>query len=240
MDGSQKDAHLEAPGLTTVGVPPAGEIFEALAAEGIDKPHLDILEAIAQAGAEVLGAHAAGLYVIYPGREELVFESVGGMDSATFERYRGGELADISALVAASGQPMAVSSSPDDQPDSADAVSAESADRLSSVLGVPMIGGSDVIGVLVFYDKRGPVPFSPGDIRVATAFASVASLVLAQSLHREAVRERSDSDGSQSKVAKIARLLRELVHRDDRELQLGIDLLTAAGLFHGVRPETNC
>lgn len=205
--------------------------FELLSANP-KKDRREVLEEIARAGVDVLRAEAAGVYVIDFETEELVFEAVIGGGGPTLQSYRMPLGQGIPGLVAATGQAYIVANAETDGRVAKPVVEVTGY-RPRSVLCVPMFFESRVIGVLGFYDKQAEDGFAQGDISVASAFASIASQVLGQSLLRDNAARSAEGVAPLAQAARLVELVSQLAFSGEAEMRLCTQILGAFSEYVG-------
>ncbi|MBA2641534.1 MAG: GAF domain-containing protein [Actinobacteria bacterium] len=164
----------------------AKDVREALTAAaaagtlGSPVTHSQLLRMIIETAADVIDAESAVLLLLDEEGDELVFDVTFGVED---EEVRGVRLPighGIAGLVAASGQPIAVSDAAGDS-----RVAREIAESLpyvpQSILCVPLFYNDRLIGVLEVIDKEGGRSFTSRDIETLGAFARQAAVAIRQS-----------------------------------------------------------
>jgi GAF domain-containing protein len=164
----------------------AGDLREALSVAGIvgtmgsPVSHARLLTMIIETAAKVMNAESAVLLLLDQEGDELVFDVTLGVD---VEEVKGLKLPlghGIAGLVAASGQPMAISDPAGDP-----RVAPEIVEALSyvprSILCVPLSYNDRVIGTLEVLDKDGGASFDTRDIETLGLFARQAAVAIMQS-----------------------------------------------------------
>jgi GAF domain-containing protein len=164
----------------------AGELRELLAltaATGaIAAPvgHARLLEMIVETAAHVIRARAASLLLVDEATQELVFEVAIGEKAHEVKKFRVPLGHGIAGLVAATGQPMAISGADRDPRQAADI--ARAVDYFPhSILCLPLSHDGRVIGVLELLDKEGAPSFSLADMEALNLFANQAAIAIALS-----------------------------------------------------------
>jgi GAF domain-containing protein len=164
----------------------AGELRELLAltaATGaIAAPvgHARLLEMIVETAAHVIRARAASLLLVDDVTQELVFEVAIGEKAHEVKKFRVPLGHGIAGLVAATGQPMAISGADRDPRQAADI--ARAVDYFpQSILCLPLSHDGRVIGVLELLDKEGAPSFSLADMDALSLFANQAAIAIALS-----------------------------------------------------------
>ena len=141
--------------------------------------HERLLEMILAAAADIIGAHAASLFLVDAQRQNLVLEFALG-DKADEVKKSGIPLGqDVAGLVALTGQPMAISDRAED--------SRESAESAKNILCVPLFVQGQVIGVLELLDKEGGATFGAADMEALGLFATQAAAAIEQSRTRRSM-----------------------------------------------------
>lgn len=135
---------------------------------------------IVETAASVLGAETASLFLIDPETQELVFEVALGQPDAEQRHWRLEPGTGIVGLVAATGQPMAMTGVSSD-PRHAAAIAERMGRHPRNLLCVPLFLEGEVVGVLELLDKRAAEGFSPSDIASMGLFANQAAVAIMQS-----------------------------------------------------------
>ena len=142
--------------------------------------HAELLRLVVETAARVMQAESAVVLLLDQEGDELVFDVTLGVDVEEVEGLRVPLGQGIAGLVAASGQPMAVSNADGDP-----RIAPEIADALSyvprSVLCVPLRYNERVIGALEVLDKHGDTSFDARDIETLGLFAKQAAVAIVQS-----------------------------------------------------------
>jgi len=168
----------------------------------------DGLRAIVQVAASVLDAEAAALFIVDEEKEVLRFEVALGGRSEVVENQSIPLGEGLVGYVAATGQPLEVSSVEKDSRFAASfAQKVEYVPR--NVLCVPMITGDRTVGVLEMLDKRGDAPFGVRDIEILGHFARLAAFTVQHMLLFRDLRNL------------FRRLIGDVVRDDDALNQLG-------------------
>jgi len=149
--------------------------------------HAELLNLVVETAAQVMHAESAVVLLLDQEGDELVFDVTLGVDVEEVEGLRVPLGQGIAGLVAASGQPMAVSNAEGDP-----RIAPELADVLSyvprSVLCVPLRYNERVIGALEVLDKHGDTPFDAQDIETLGLFAKQAAVAIVQSRTHRSLR----------------------------------------------------
>jgi GAF domain-containing protein len=219
----------------------------AAAAGSIASPveHSRLLEMIVETAAAVIPSRSAALFLIDEEAEELVFEVALGPEA---ERVRGFRIPlghGIAGLVAASGQPMAISDAGSDPRQAAD-IARSVGYAPGTILCVPLFYDEEVKGVLELLDREGSPTYGAQDMTTLGLFANQAAVAIEQSraqgsvtaLLKEALRsaetaedyrirglhERSEDfaagmeeDPSHRRALELARLVEEISRRGEQE-----------------------
>lgn len=171
----------------------AGQLREALtvsvATATIASPATEsgLLEAVVDTAAYLIGAKAASLYLVDEEAGELVFRVTTGPKAKEVRQFRLPLNRGIAGLVAATGQPMAISDA-DEHPDEAREIIASAIDyHPKSILCAPLTSRDRVIGVLQLLDKVGGDSFTPEDLDQLGMFARQAALAVEQMALLESV-----------------------------------------------------
>ncbi len=239
----------------------------AAAAGEIASPvsHKRLLEMIVETAAGVIPSRSAALFLIDEEAEELVFEVALGPEAEKVRDLRVPLGHGIAGLVAASGQPMAVSDAGSDPRRAADI--AESVGYApGTILCVPLFYDEEVIGVLELLDRQGAASFGTEDMATLGLFADQAAVAIEQSraqgsvaaLLEEALRssggtqdhqmrgleERAEGfaagveeEASHRRTLELARLVGEISRRGEREAAACRTILRGFADYLNSRPE---
>ena len=168
----------------------AEELREALvlaaAAGTIGAPtsHDRLLELIVETAAQVIPADAAHLFLLDEDGDELVFTVAVGARAEGAEGRRIPTERSLAALVAASGQPLAISDIAADGQLAAQ-IAADLGFVPRNILCVPLSHDERTIGVMQLIDRRGGDAFGAADLRQLALFANQAAVAIMQSrVHR--------------------------------------------------------
>ena len=142
--------------------------------------HSQLLELIVATAAEVIHARAASLFLLNARDRELTFEVALGQKAGEVKRFRVPLGSGIAGLVAATGQPMAISDAQHDPRHAAD-IAHRVGYEPQSILCVPMIDKDVVVGVLELLDKEGAPSFGSSDMAALSLFANQAAVAIQQS-----------------------------------------------------------
>jgi GAF domain-containing protein len=193
----------------------AEELREALvlaaAAGTIGAPvsHDRLLELIVETAADVIPAAAAHLFLLDEDGDELVFTVAVGARAEGAEGRRLPTERGLAALVAATGQPMAISDI-DGDGQLAEQIIADLGFVPRNVLCVPLSHDQRTIGVMQLIDRRGGSAFGADDLRQLGLFANQAAVAIMQSrVHRNLA----------GLVADILGALRDVPEERRRELR---------------------
>ena len=249
----------------------AEELKEALtvaaAAGSIASPveHSRLLEMIVETAAGVIPSRSAALFLIDEEAEELVFEVALGPEAEQVRGFRIPLGHGIAGLVAASGQPMAVSDAGSDPRQAAD-IAQSVGYAPGTILCVPLFYDEEVIGVLELLDREGAPTYGAQDMATLGLFANQAAVAIEQSraqgsvaaLLKQALRsseaaqdyrtrglgERGedfaagmDEDASHRRALEIARLVGEISRRGEQESAACQKILQGFADYLRSRPE---
>ena len=222
-----------------------GAMSLAAAAGTIASPvtHSQLLEMIVETAAHVIHARAASLLLVDDETQELIFEVALGQKADSVKKFRVPLGHGIAGLVAASGQPMAISRAGEDTRQAAD-IAQRIGYRPETLLCVPLFYNDRVIGVLELLDKENDQTFTPEDMEALGLFAGQAAVAIGQSsthqnltaLMLETLEEVAPSLGGQGpglgagarafaagadpayrRTLDLARLVHEIAQRGDAE-----------------------
>lgn len=136
--------------------------------------HARLLESIVQTAAQVISVRAAALFMLDRETGELVFEVALGGKAEEVKKFRVPIGHGIAGLVAATGQPIAITDAEQDER-RADDIAAAVNYVPHTILCVPLFYNGEVIGVLELLDKEGGASFTGADIELLGLFANQAS-----------------------------------------------------------------
>jgi GAF domain-containing protein len=216
--------------------------------------HSRLLEMVVETAAHAIGARAGALFLIDRDAGELVFEVALGQKAEAVRKLRVPLGHGIAGLVAVTAQPMVVSDAQHD-PRQASDIARMVGYTPKSILCVPLFYRDDVIGVLELLDKEGAESFGTADMELLGLFAGLAAVAIEQSrtqrnigaLLRQVLeplggaseeearemdeRARSfvdgiDEDPAYRRALDLARLVQEIAHRGEREVQVCRVILT--------------
>jgi GAF domain-containing protein len=208
--------------------------------------HSRLLEMIVETAAQVISARAAALFLVDEEAQELIFEVALGSKAEEVRKFRVPLGHGIAGLVAVSGQPMAVSDAESDPRQAAD-IARSVGYTPQSILCVPLFYHDRVIGVLELLDKEGAPSFSATDMEDLGLFASQAAVAIEQSrtnrnlaallgevlqsiggatdAGRQELQERTrafaeglEEDATFGRALDLARLVQEIAHQGENEL----------------------
>src|SRR5918997_273381 len=208
--------------------------------------HSRLLEMIVETAAQVISARAAALFLVDEEAQELIFEVALGSKAEEVRKFRVPLGHGIAGLVAVSGQPMAVSDAESDPRQAAD-IARSVGYTPQSILCVPLFYHDRVIGVLELLDKEGAPSFSATDMEDLGLFASQAAVAIEQSrtnrnlaallgevlqsiggatdAGRRELQERTrafaedlEEDATFGRALDLARLVQEIAHQGENEL----------------------
>jgi putative methionine-R-sulfoxide reductase with GAF domain len=224
---------------------------------GAPASHERLLDMILATAADIIGAHAASLFLIDAEHEDLVFKVALGDKADEVKKSRIPLGQDVAGLVALTGQPMAISDRAAD--------SGEAADSPKNVLCVPLFVQGQVIGVLELLDKEGTATFGADDMEALGLFANQAAVAIEQSRTQNSMgalvaqlihavdglpdyerqgltvraREFTAELGQHSgylHALELARLVQEIVHHGDRATESCKGILSSFVQFLRSRP----
>jgi GAF domain-containing protein len=147
----------------------------------------ETLALVVRTAARVLSARAASLFLIDDTGKELVFEVAIGPKAEEVSQFRVPIGHGIAGVVAATGQPMAISA-PEQDPRFAAEIARTVNYMPQSILCVPLRHGDTIIGVLEVLDKEGRDSFTTGDIEVLSQFAELAAQAAEQVRRQDELR----------------------------------------------------
>ena len=138
-----------------------------------------LLKMITGTAADIVDARAGTLFLVDATQEHLVFEAAVGDNVVESEKFRMPIGQGIAGLVAQTGQPIAVSDTPEDDLD-ADDIGHAIGFNPKHILCMPLSFRDQVIGVLQFLDKENDESFSVDDMEDVGLFAHLAAVAIEQ------------------------------------------------------------
>jgi GAF domain-containing protein len=172
------DSRLAAELRATLGV--------AATLHTIDRPSGQdrLLELIVATAMRVMGARAGALFLLDEAAGELLFAVALGGQAREVKALRVPLGHGIAGLVAATGQPLAVSDAGSDPRQAAD-IAERVGYRPDSILCVPLVHDDRVIGVIELLDKEVGGAFTLADMATLGLFANQAAITIAQASGRD-------------------------------------------------------
>jgi GAF domain-containing protein len=236
----------------------------AAAAGEISSPvtHSRLLQMIVETAASVIPSRAASLFLVDEEAEELVFEVALGPEAEEASKFRVPLGHGIAGLVAASGQPMAISDARSDPRQAADIAQSVGYEP-EIILCVPLFYDEEVIGVLELLDREGADSYSAADMATLGLFANQAAVAIEQSRNQRSLagllgvvlgevpehRRRGleegarpfaagvEEDPSHRRALELAALVREISGRGEEELRACRAILEGFVAYLRSRPE---
>lgn len=223
--------------------------------------HSDLVRMVVETAVHVISARGGSLLLLDEEKDELVFEVAVGSEAAELAGLRVPLGHGVAGLVAATGQPMAVSNADEDP-----RVASDVAERIDytpeSLLCVPLVYGDRVVGVLELVDKVGAASFSSDDVADLSMFARQAAVTVRQSRshrslpalmaevldalgsdHAAALGERAhafaarvEEDASYGQTIALAELVHEIASRGDEELRACQEILRSFAEYLRAKP----
>jgi signal transduction protein with GAF and PtsI domain len=138
------------------------------------------LRVILETAAHVIDSTTASVSTVDEERGELVIQRALGPGAQQAEGLRVPLGHGVAGLVAATGQPMAISNARSD-PRHAAEIAEQTGYQPNTILCVPLLDDGEVVGVLELMDKGGGRSFTTDDMETASLFAEQAALLLEQS-----------------------------------------------------------
>lgn len=143
--------------------------------------HADLLKMIVGTAADIIDAKSGWLFLIDAEHQNLVFEVALGCELAHSEKFRMPLGLGLAGLVAQTGQPIAMSDTPEDDLDEDDLGHLVGFNP-TTALCVPLVIHERVIGVLQFLDKEEEdSTFGVSDMGAMALFANLAAVAIEQS-----------------------------------------------------------
>jgi GAF domain-containing protein len=229
--------------------------------------HSRLLEMVVETAAQVIGARAASLFLIDEKTQELVFEVALGQKADEVKHFRVPIGRGVAGLVAATGQPMAISDAQRDGRHASD-IAASVGYLPETILCVPLVSNDEVIGVLELLDKLHAPAFGPSDMTALSHFADQAAVAIQQSRtqrrlvgllgevlaslggasdeRRQAIRSQFatfsadiEGDPTYEHALDLARLVREIAQLGEPELALCHSILTSVARYARAQRRTD-
>ena len=228
-------------------------------------PHSRLVEMIVEAAARVINARSGSLLLVDREAQDLVVEHPVGPKAEQVEHLRVPLGYGIAGLVAATGQPMAISDAGSDPRHAAD-IAERIGYKPDSILCVPLYYNDQVIGVLELLDKQGSSSFSAVDMETLGIFANQAAVAVQQSLaysdlgslvgqiveslrgpsaeQKRELRERAqqfaagiEGTPAHRNALELAQLVQEISQRGENERKLAETILRAFADYLRSRPD---
>jgi GAF domain-containing protein len=153
---------------------------------GADGSDTALLESIVASAAQATGARYGSLFLLDEDARELVFAVSLREGAEKLQRFRLPLGRGIAGLVAATGQPIAVSDVSRDTRHAAE-IAEQTGYTPTNLMCVPLLSGERVIGVLELMDKPVDGGFSLDDMQVLGSFAHRAAETIERSSLQHAV-----------------------------------------------------
>ncbi|MGV0790210.1 GAF domain-containing protein [Mycolicibacterium sp. XJ1819] len=147
---------------------------------GAPVSHDRLLDMITATATDIVKARAGSLFLIDAEQQNLIFTTAVGDQVTETERFRMPLGHGVAGLVALTGQPIAVSDTPEDDLDSEDLGHAVGFNP-KNILCIPLSFRDQVIGVLQFLDKKDEATFSVDDMEDVALFSHLAAVAIEQS-----------------------------------------------------------
>jgi GAF domain-containing protein len=147
----------------------------------------ELLTLIVRTAARVVSANAASLFLINDDGTHLTFEVAIGPKADEAAKFQVPMGRGIVGVVAATGQPIAISA-PENDPRFASDIAAGIGHIPQSILCVPLRYGDRITGALEVLDKIGRDTFTASDIELLGYFAEISSLATEQVRRRDDLR----------------------------------------------------
>jgi GAF domain-containing protein len=214
---------------------------------------------VVETAAQVIGARAASLFLIDETTQELVFEVALGQKADAVKHFRVPLGRGVAGLVAATGQPMAISDAQRDERHASE-IAASVGYLPETILCVPLVSQDEVIGVLELLDKLHAPAFGPADMDALSHFADQAAVAIQQSRtqrklvgllgevlaslggesddRRQAIRSQFaafaadiEGDPTYERALELAQLVREIAQSGSAGLELCHSILTSVATY---------
>jgi sugar diacid utilization regulator len=153
----------------------------------------DLLRLIAARACEVLRIKRCGVYLRDDPREVFVGCAAHPreeIEQAVRRLTLGGPTDEITRELVRAGAPLVIR---DTDSDPRAARAAIRAWKLRSLLAVPMLAGGEVIGLMIFDNACELHPYTPADVEIATAIASLAAGTVVQSQLAEQLKAKLET-----------------------------------------------
>jgi GAF domain-containing protein len=142
--------------------------------------HHQLLTRIVETAAKVINARYGSLFLLDEETHELIFEVSLRESVEELKQFRVPLGHGIAGLVAATGQPMAISDAATSDLHASDLAS-DTGYMPESILCVPLNHNDQVIGVLQLLDKNGSESFAADDMERLGLFANLVAITIEQS-----------------------------------------------------------
>lgn len=150
-----------------------------------------LLQQILRSAVQVMDAAAGSLLLVDPATDELVFEVIEGGGGESLERRRLKRDQGIAGWVATHCEPLMVDDVTKDERFYSE-IDRVSSFKTNSLLCVPLISKSAVIGVLQLLNKKSGEMFDRDDLDILTIFASQSATAIENARLYQTVREERD------------------------------------------------
>ncbi len=188
----------------------------------------NVLQGIAQAAADVLGAEASSVILLDPVRKKLVFKAAVGANSDALLGQEFDARLGIAGRVADSGQPEIV---PDARahPDFLPEFDKKGTFSTRGMIAAPLRYRDETLGVVEVINKRGEARFGPADLEILKLFANLAAITTSNAqLHDRLKRENiglKRSVQSDESITGQSKALREVLALCDRVAATNVTVL---------------
>jgi Nif-specific regulatory protein len=179
----------------------------------------NVLQAIAQSAADVLGAQASSVMLLDRPRSKLIFKATTGLVA---EQLLGEEFdasLGIAGRVVATGEPEIAPDAHLD-PDFYSAFDNESSFRTRGLIAAPLRRHGEIIGVVEVLNKTGDKPFTEQDVNILGVFANLAAISTGNAqLHEDLKKENlglREGARNEDPIVGNSAALREVLQLCDR------------------------
>ncbi len=210
--------------------------LDAMGLLGTSREADDLLDTIVAVATKSTHAEGGSLLLVTDDREHLVFEAVHGEKADELAKFKLQMGQGIAGFVATTGQPLCVSDvAESEQWDKSISEAIQFETR--SILAVPVMAGSRIVGVLEVVNRAGGEGFGQADIELLSQFAQIAGaavdkrdmMALSKSL-LVAMKERPQTDDITSDLTEsLEQLQASDTHRQAMQMAIAVETICAAG-----------
>jgi GAF domain-containing protein len=186
--------------------------------------HRQLLTSVAETARAIFGAKAASIFLYDEDSDELVFEAVAGSGGDALLGRRFPSSTGIAGWVLVTRQPLVIEDVTSDPRFAAD-VASDTGYVPKGIMAVPLLHEERSLGVLEVLDRPARSAFTLAEMDLLGLFANQAAIAL--DLMARSRRARSALDGSDQRLAAVARIAASLDALEGEPADAGQRLLDA-------------